>query len=269
MNEKLFEKLISMSTEAASKLLFTLLILIIGFRVVKLISGLMRKSKGLEKLDPGVKTFLVSFSNILLKIIVIISAAGVLGIPMTSFITILGSAGVAIGLALQGSLSNIAGGLIILIFKPFTIGDVISFSDVSGTVESIGIFYTKIITVDNKRIVVPNGSITNQSLTNFSSFPNRRVDFTFCTGYDSDVAKVKEILISVAESHPDVLKEPAPLARLVNHGDSSLEFAFRVWCKTEAYWDVYFDIEEAVKAEFDKNSIEIPYPQMDVHVKNK
>ena len=253
-------------TNAAGKLLFAALILIIGFKVAALLVKLLKKSRGIGMLDPGVSTFITSFCSILLKIIVIISAAGVLGIPMASFIAILGSAGVAIGLALQGSLSNIAGGLIILLFKPFNVGDFISFGDTLGTVESIGIFYTRIITPDNRRVVVPNGSLTNQSLVNASSFKTRMVDITVSAGYESDIEKVKQVLLSIAEKHPDVLSDPAPAARLKNQGESSLDFAFRVWCASEKYWNVYFDLEEQIKNEFDKNNISIPYPQMDIHM---
>lgn len=264
--EKTLEKFITLCTDGAIKIVFALLVLIIGFKVVKIVAGCMAKSRALEKIDPAVRTFLMSFIKIMLKIIIVISAAGILGVPMTSFITILGSAGVAIGLALQGSLSNIAGGLIILIFKPFNVGDFIDFSDGAGVVKSIGIFYTKIVTGDNKLIIVPNGAITNQSLVNASGCDERRVDFTFSTGYECDVEKVKEILLSIAQNHDKIKSTPAPVARLMNHGESSLDFAFRVWCDSADYWDVYFDVEEQVKQEFDKNGISIPYPQMDVHV---
>lgn len=266
MSEKMLEKFAAAVTGVASRLIFAVLILIIGFKLAAFLVKLMRKSKGMDRLDPGVKTFVTSFCSVLMKIIVIISAAGVLGIPMASFVAILGSAGVAIGLALQGSLSNIAGGLIILLFKPFNVGDFISFGDVSGSVESIGIFYTRVITADNRRIVVPNGSLTNQSLANASSFKTRMVDLTVSAGYECDVEKVKEVLLGIAKNHPDALESPEPVAGLKNHGESSLDFAFRVWCPSEKYWSVYFDLEEQVKAEFDKNGISIPYPQMDIHM---
>lgn len=262
----MLEKFAASVTDAASKLLFAALILIIGLKLAAFLVKLLQKSKGMDRLDPGVKTFVTSFCSVLMKIIIVISAAGVLGIPMASFVAILGSAGVAIGLALQGSLSNIAGGLIILLFKPFNVGDFISFGDASGTVESIGIFYTRIVTADNRRIVVPNGSLTNQSLINASSFETRMVDLTVSAGYECSVEKVKEVLLKIAENHPDVLDSPAPAARLKNHGESSLDFAFRVWCPSEKYWNVYFDLEEQVKEEFDKNGISIPYPQMDIHL---
>ena len=261
-------KIAEICADSAIKIVFALIVLVVGFKLVKFVAGCMAKSRVLEKIDPAVRTFCLSTVKILLKIIIVISAAGILGVPMTSVITILGSAGVAIGLALQGSLSNIAGGLIILIFKPFTVGDFIDCADGAGTVSSIGIFYTKIITPDNKLIIVPNGTITNQSLTNATGCNERRVDFTFSVGYECDIEKVKAILISIAENHEKVKKDPAPLARLQKHGESSLDFVFRVWCKSEDYWDVYFDVEEQVKQEFDKNGISIPYPQMDVHMIN-
>lgn len=266
MNEQLITKLVDGCISGASRLVFASLVLIIGFKLTKVIVNLMGKSKGFQKIDPGASSFLQSFIKIVLKVVVILSAAGILGVPMTSFITILGSAGVAIGLALQGSLTNIAGGLIILLFKPFNVGDTITAGDITGVVSSIGAFYTKILTFDNQVVVIPNGTISNQTLINVSDCDTRRVDITFSVGYECDHNKVKEVLLNVAKNHPKVLSDPEPMARLTQHGDSALDFTYRVWCKTEDYWDVYFDMEEMVKEEFDKNNISIPYPQLDVHI---
>jgi len=156
----------------------------------------------------------------------------------------------------------------ILIFKPFKIGDYITTSAVSGTVSNITIMYTVLKTPDNKVITIPNGTLTNTVVENYSSVENRRVDLVFTTGYDCDVDKVKSILMNVVTAHEKVLKDPEPFARLTNHGDSALEYTVRAWCKTEDYWDVNFDLVETVKKEFDANGISIPYPQMDVHISN-
>lgn len=261
--------LLNFATTYAIKIVAAVIVLLVGFKLVKSIVKLMKKSKALSHIDDGVRTFLTSFTSVALKVFIVISVIAILGFPMTSVITILGSAGVAIGLALQGSLSNIAGGIIILIFKPFSIGDFISTPDVSGTVEEIGIFYTKVITVDNKRVVVPNASISNQTITNANAKTTRRVDFEFTCGYDDDIEKTKKILTDIASNHPLVLKDTASEVYLSKYGDSAISFILRVWCNTPDYWTVHFDITEQVKKEFDKNNISIPYPQVDVHIKEK
>ena len=261
--------LVNFATTYAIKIVAAIIVLLVGFKLVKSIVKLMKKSKALSHIDDGVRTFLTSFTSVALKVFIVISVIAILGFPMTSVITVLGSAGVAIGLALQGSLSNIAGGIIILIFKPFSIGDFVSTPDVSGTVEEIGIFYTKVITVDNKRVVVPNASISNQTITNANAKPTRRVDFEFTCGYDDDVEKTKKILTDIALNHPLVLKDTTPEVYLSKYGDSAISFILRVWCNTPDYWTVHFDITEQVKKEFDKNNISIPYPQVDVHIKEK
>ncbi len=268
--EQLINTLLSWAVSIASRLIFAAIILIVGFKISKTLIKLMDKSSALAKIDPAVRSFAKNCASISIKIMILLTAAGILGINMASFITILGTVGVAIGLSLQGSLSNIAGGLIILIFKPFKIGDFITVSGSSGTVREIGIFYTHLTTVDNAKIIIPNSVVSNETLINATEQDLRRVDITITVDYDSDIQKVKDILLNIANSHPNVLKEPAPpVARLCAHGDNALEFAFRSWCKSENYWDVRFDLLEEVKKEFDKNGISIPYPQLDVHLKNK
>ena len=178
-----------------------------------------------------------------------------------------GVSSLAIGLALQGSLANIAGGFVLVIAKPFAIGDFIISGDISGTVEEIGIFHTKIITIDNKRIVVPNSTISNATLVNATAMKTRRVDLTFTASYDNDIDKVERVLTEVCRAHRLVLDDPAPFARLSAHKDSALEYTVRAWCNTDDYWTVYFDLFRDVKNAFDKNGISIPYPQVDVHTK--
>ena len=190
----------------------------------------------------------------------------IVGVPIASLITVIGSCAVAVGLALQGGLSNIAGGLMILIFKPFQVGDYIKANDLEGTVKSITMFYTTITTIDNKVIQLPNGNLTNSNITNYNTNPTRRVDLEICVSYDSDIDKVKKVLKSVVDKNEKILKDDRNLIRLMKHDSSSLNFAVRSWVKTEDYWDVYYDLMENIKKSFDENNIEIPFPQMDVHL---
>ena len=185
---------------------------------------------------------------------------------MASLITVVGSCAVAIGLALQGGLSNIAGGLMLLIFKPFKVGDYISSNGLEGFVKSITMFYTTILTTDNKTIQLPNGTLSNSSITNYSANEKRRVDINLSVAYDSDIDKVKKVVNSVIEKHELILQDEDKFIRLKTHGESSLGFVLRVWVKTEDYWTVYFDLMETIKKEFDKNGIQIPYNQFDVHM---
>ena len=255
------------AVDIAGKLILGIIVLLVGFKLAKLLVKIITKGKVFNNLDPAVQSFLKSFISIAMKALVIITAAGVIGVNMASFITILGSMAVAIGLSLQGSLSNIAGGLIILIFKPFKIGDFITVGGESGVVTEIGIFYTHLTTGDNCKVIIPNSVVSNDKLINASEQDKRRVDINVTVGYERGIKKVKEILLGIANSHPKVITEPAvPMARLANHGDNALEFAFRSWCKAEDYWDVKFDMLESIKSEFDKNNISIPYPQLDVHL---
>ena len=268
--EKLINILISWVISAAARLVLAGIILFVGFKIAKILTKLLDKNKVLAKIDPAVRSFVKNTASIAMKVMVLISAASVLGLNMTSFITILGTIGVAVGLSLQGSLSNIAGGLIILVFKPFKIGDFVTVNGSSGIVKEIGIFYTHLTTADNVKIIIPNSVVSNETLTNASDQKTRRVDINVTVGYDSDIQKVKDILLNIANNHPDVLQEPAPpMARLSAHGDSALEFAFRSWVKSENYWDVKFDMLESIKNEFDANGISIPYPQLDVHLNSK
>lgn len=258
--------LLEMATSLGIKLLEAVIILIIGLRLTKWVKKFLKESSKLSKLDDGIRSFLSSFAGIALYILVIITVAMILGVPVTSFITIIASCGVAIGLALQGALANFAGGIMILLFKPFKVGDFIEAAGETGTVSEISVVYTVLLTPDNKRITIPNGSITNSVIENYSSEELRRVDLTFNTAYSCDIDKVKSIISEVIEQHPLALKNPEPFVRLSKHSESSLEYAARIWCKSSDYWSLYFDITENVKQAFDKNGIEIPFPQLDVHI---
>ena len=267
--EKLLEQLGSGAMTIVFKLIAAGLILLIGGRLIKWILGRIVKSKGFQKMDISVQSFTKSFLKIAAWVILIISAAGIIGIPMSSFLTLLASAGVAIGLALQGALSNLAGGLMILFFRPFRVGDFIETGAHSGTVQDITVFYTILLTPDNKRITLPNGTLTNAAVVNYSEKETRRVDLEFSVGYDCDIDKVKGLLLRVAEEHELVLDDPAPFARLIRQDDSALAFCLRAWCKSDDYWTVYFDLNEQVKKELDANGMEIPFPQLDVHMDTK
>ena len=248
------------------KFLIALLILIIGFKVINMIEKELRKEHKLSKLDPGAKGFIVSFLIIALKVILIVIVLSIIGIPMASLVTIVGSCAVAIGLALQGGLSNIAGGLMILIFKPFKLGDYIATNGMEGTVKSITMFYTSIVTIDNKVIQLPNGTLSNSNIINYSYYKIRRVDLDISVSYNSDIDKVKKVVNKIIDKQDLILKDKENMFKLKEHANSALIFTLRVWTKTENYWNVYFDLMESIKKEFDKNKIEIPYKQIDVHL---
>ena len=251
-----------------TKLVAAGLVIFVGFKLISwLISVIEKRSSG--KIDAGAKSFIISFISIALKVILIVSGAAILGVPMTAMVTVLGSAGLAIGLALQGSLSNIAGGVIILIFKPFKVGDYISAASLSGTVLSVSIFYTTIVTPDNKKIVIPNGTISNGSIENYSAMDKRRVDIEFTAAYETEISKVKEVIAGVLADTPLISSEPsAPFVGLLRQDASAMVYVVRTWCKTEDYWTVYFELQEKMKKAFDENNISIPYPHLEVITKN-
>ena len=249
------------------EILIALVILAVGFKLSKIITKLIKKGRGFNKLDKSVQTFTLSFVSISTKVIVIIIVAGIVGIPTTSLITLIGSAGVAIGLALQGGLSNVAGSIIILINKPFEVGDFIDASSYSGTVTKITMFYTELATVDNKRVVIPNGQLTSATIVNYSTNEERQLDLTFGVSYDSDIDKVKKVLTKVINDTEAVNKEKDILVRVLEYADSSVIFRVRAWVKNTDYWNTYYDIQENVKKSFDKNNIEIPFNQLDVHMR--
>ena len=249
------------------RLLGAILVLVIGIFLIKWICNLVVKSNGMQKSPKNAQTLVKNIVKIALYIVLLFTVAMIIGVPAASLVAVIGSAGLAIGLALQGGLTNIAGGIIILCFKPFEIGDFIETSSYTGTVVDIGLLYTTINTPDNKRVVIPNGTVSNASVVDYSAYETRRLDLELSVAYDSDIDMVKETLLSLANAHELVLKDPAPFVRLGTHGDSALIFKLRVWVKNEDYWTVNFDLLEASKKVFDKRGIEIPFPQLDVHQK--
>lgn len=264
--EKILNELGNSASSFIINLLIALIIFVVGFRLIAWLEKSLKKEHKFSKLDPSVKSFVVSFVAIALKILLIVIALSIVGVPMASLVTIIGSCAVAIGLALQGGLSNIAGGLMILLFKPFKVGDFISVNGFEGYVKSITMFYTTITTIDNKIVQLPNGNLSNSNLVNYSANPTRRIDVDLSVSYDSNIKLVKKVVKEVIDNHELVLHEEDVIIRLKSHDASAITFTLRVWVKTEDYWDEYFNIMEDIKEAFDKNKITIPYPQVDVHL---
>lgn len=247
-------------------ILLALITLIIGIRIINFATKLIRQGMEKSNMDPSLTPFLTSLISWGLKALLFISVASMVGIETTSFVAVIGAAGLAIGLALQGTLANFAGGVLILLFKPFKVGDLIESQGELGTVEEIQIFVTKIVTPQNKLVILPNAKVSNENLTNYTEKRMLRVDLVVGISYDSNIKKAKEILLNAMQNHPKVLKDPAPLVAVSNLGESSVDLAVRPYATPEDYWDVYFDIYEACKLALDEEHITIPFPQRDVHL---
>ncbi|MBQ3566336.1 MAG: mechanosensitive ion channel family protein [Oscillospiraceae bacterium] len=242
-------------------------VFILGIILSRLILHVFRGCMKKANADPVAESFLSQIIKILLYILTVIITLSILNIPMTSLIAILSAAGLAVGLALQNSLSNLAGGFIILFAKPFKSGDFVDTGSATGTVEKINILYTKILTNDNKTVYIPNGTVANSQIVNYSEQDVRRVDFEFGISYSDDVDKAKNIILDIAEKHELVLRDPEPpFARLGLQAEDSLQITVRLWTKNEDYWQVKFDITELVNDAFVKNNITIPFRQLDVHI---
>lgn len=263
----LMESLLEWATTSGVKLVIGLLILSIGFKIIKKIVNHVMTVLGKRDVDLTLRRFLKSLLLSVLKVAVIIVVLEYWGMSLSSFAAVIASAGVAIGLALQGSLSNFAGGFIILLIRPFKVGDYIEAAGHGGTVEQIGLFYTQLATPDNKQILIPNGSVSNDSLINYSAKNTRRVDLVFSVGYEDDILHVRRVLKEIVNKHKLIVNEPEPFIGVVEHGDNAIKFAIRAWCKTEDYWTIYLDLLEAVKIRFDEEGITIPYPKMDLTVR--
>ncbi len=254
------EKWLELGTTYGLKILSAIIIWIIGSWVIKKIIKGTRKVMSKQNYDESLQKFLVNLLGWILKIILIISILGTLGVETTSFAAILAAAGLAIGMALQGSLGNFAGGVLIMIFKPFKIGDLIEAQGELGVVKEIEIFTTKLTGLSNREIIIPNGALSNGNIINYTTEGTRRVDLVFGVSYDADIKKSKDVIMDVLTAHPKVLKDPAPAVTVLELADSSVNFAVRPWCHTDHYWDVYFDVTENVKLALDNAGIEIPYP---------
>ena len=264
--ENLIEKLNEFATNYGMKILAAIAILIIGRIVVGILTGIVRRLMRRANVDETLIKFVVSLTKIGLMTFVIISAVGALGVQTTSFVAIIGAAGLAVGFALQSSLSNFASGVMLIIFRPFKAGDFVEVSGTSGVIQAISIFNTTLNTPDNKVVIVPNGAITSGNITNYSAQEQRRVDMVFGIGYGDDIKKAKQLLDKILSDDSRVLKDPAPVVAVSELADSSVNFVVRPWVNTADYWGVFFDVTEKVKLTFDQEGISIPFPQSDIHL---
>lgn len=264
--EKILEFVTEKALEYGPKLIGAILVWIIGSWIIKAITKSFAKLLEKRDTDASLRPFLKGMVNILLKVMLVISVLGMLGIEMTSFIAILGAAGLAVGMALSGTLQNFAGGVMILIFKPFKVGDVINAQGYTGAVSEIQIFNTILKTPDNKTIIIPNGGLSNSSMVNYSTEELRRVDWTVGIGYGDDADKARAVIQKMCDQDSRILKDPAVFIGVSELADSSVNFAVRAWVNAADYWDVFFALNENVYKTFDKEGLNIPYPQMDVHV---
>ena len=267
--EKLIETLTLWVTTYSVKIIAAILIFIIGKWLARKISRLITALMEKNNVDITLTKFLENIIYYALVGLVVIAAAGQLGINTTSFLTIVGAAGLAIGLALKDSLANFASGVMLILFRPYRVGDFAEVGGSTGNIVSIDMFNTTLNTVDNKRVIVPNSSITGNTITNVTANDTRRVDLVMGIGYDDDIKKAKDILTRVVAEEPRVLESPKTNIAVSELADSSVNFVVRPWVKTEDYWDVYFDLTEKIKLTFDQEGISIPYPQRDVHLYNE
>jgi small conductance mechanosensitive channel len=260
----LMDQAIALVMTYAPKVVLAIVTLIVGMWLINRFVNVLDNKLG--KKDPTLNKFLCGLLSVILKILLLISVASMIGIATTSFIAIVGAAGLAVGLALQGSLSNFAGGVLILIFKPFKVGDTIDAQGYLGSVREISILYTIVDTFDNRRIVIPNGQLANASLTNLSAYETRRCDMSFGIGYGDDIDKAKAVCKRLIEEDERALKDPEPLIVVGALGESSVDLTVRAWTKSADLWPFYWDMHEKVKKAFDAEGISIPFPQRDVHM---
>jgi small conductance mechanosensitive channel len=260
------EGLIPMLADFGIDLVVAILIFVLGRIAVGLIAGAVRKAMTRGKADPTLVGFVGNIVTGVGMAFVVIATISELGVQTAGLVAVLGAAGLAIGFALQGSLSNFASGVMLLIFRPINVGDYVEAGGTSGSVKDIGIFTTTLHTPDNKKVIVPNAQITSDTITNYSANDTRRVDLVAGIGYGDDIPKAKAVLERIVTEHELTLDDPAPMIELSNLGDSSVDFVVRPWVKTADYWRVYFDLTERIKTEFDKEGISIPFPQRDVHL---
>jgi small conductance mechanosensitive channel len=264
--EDIVTKIWEMLTIYGLRVAAAIVVLIVGRWIAKGLTNVLDRLMSKKDVDPTIISFVKSLTYVALLVFVVLAALGQLGIQTTSFIAVIGAAGLAIGLALQGSLSNFAAGFLMIIFRPFKVGDYIEGAGVAGTVESIQIFTTQLKTPDNKTVIVPNAKMTGDNITNYTMKGTRRVDMVFGIGYGDDIDKAKNILEDLVAQDDRILDDPPVKIAVVELADSSVNFVVRPWVKSEDYWDVYFDLTENVKKRFDAEGVSIPFPQQDVHV---
>ena len=249
-----------------TQVLLALLVLLVGLKVVSMINSAITRKLIKAEMDSSLQPLISNLIKVALQILLVLSVASMLGVEITSFIVVIGAMVFAVGLALQGSLANFAGGVLILLLKPFKVGDYIMSSGQAGTVKEIQIFYTLLDTPDNTRVIVPNALLSNSSTINYSKNSTRRLDLTFGVSYDASIDRVRSILLDLANNHQLIFEDPPPQVLLGEHGDSAIVFYLRMWCERDHYWPLYFEFLEKVKKAFDEAGINIPYPQKDVHL---
>ena len=256
---------VDLAFEVGPKLLLGVIIYLVGRYLISLVQKIMGKAFEKSEVDASLATFLKSFAKAILWVLLLITIATTLGAEMTSFVAILGAAGLAVGLALQGSLANFAGGVLILMFKPFKVGETVEAQGTTGEIESIDILYTKIRNFDNKLVIVPNGILANNLIINYSQKLTRRVDLKVGVAYGTDIKKVRKIILDILNKDERIHKEPEAVVYFGNFGDNSLDLTIRCWVDTENLWPVYWETMEAIKEAFDENQIGVPFPQRDIH----
>ena len=265
-NTTIIDQITEMALAYAPKVLLAILALLIGFWLIRWITNMLSNIMDKRNVDATIRPFLISLVNVGLKVLLLLSVAGMFGFETTSFLAILGAMAFAVGMALQGSLGNFASGVMVLLFKPYKVGDLVNIQGHTGVVSEIQIFNTILLTPDNKTVILPNSVVTSGAITNISGQGIIRVDMTFGIGYGDDIKKARSVIEKVAESCSMVLKEKEVDIFVSELADSSVNFAVRPWCKSEHFWDVYFYMHENIKIQLDENNISIPFPQRDVHI---
>lgn len=263
--DEFVDQIIRMGTEAGKSILLAAVVAVIGYYIVRFINNMVARILERRNVEPTVQSFLKSFVNITLLILLILTVVSTLGVNTTSLAALLASAGLAVGMALSGNLQNLAGGIILLLFKPYKVGDYIEAQGVSGTVKAIQIFHTVLTTVDNKELFIPNGALSSGNITNYSKNDLRRVDMVVSVEYGTDTEKVKQVTQELLRSDSRILKEPAPFVAVNELGDNGVFFSIRVWVNGSDYWDVFFDTNERIYNEFNKQGIGFPFPQIQIH----
>ena len=252
------EQIKGMLTSTGGNIVAAIVVSIVGYFLIKVIMKALRKLKSFEKLDQTVTRFILNFIKWVLYVLLIIAVIGILGVPMAQVIAVLASAGVAVGLALQGALSNLAGGILLMILRPFNVGDYVDAAGASGFVQSINLFYTVILTIDNKRITVPNGALMNSNVTDYTAEPKGRVDLVFACAKSEKPAEIQQCILDAVAGSKFALQDPAPFARISGGTNESMEFTVRVWCKTEDYWDLYFELNQIIVEAFAAKGVQAP-----------
>lgn len=266
IKNKDFEGIAALVISKAPLILAAAAIVVVGFVVSNLIGKLVVKGLRAKGVDPSIHSFIKTVITLILKFVFILSALSTLGFDINSFVTALGAAGITAGLGLQSSISQLASGIQILANHPFKSGDYIDVGTVSGKVQEIKMMYTVLVTVDNKRVIIPNSYITTNNIINYNAEDRRRLDLVFSISYDADIEKAKQVIREVIAKNDLILTDPEPLIAVKEHAASSVNLACLIWCSSDDYWDIFYYMQEAVKVSFDKNKISIPYGQLDIHI---